>query len=138
MKQADLKHRDSIVLSVNNLEHSLHFYISSFGCCVKSLTRDSSMVCLTLGAQSILLIDIHGALGRRMGPTTKEQSCNIRRFLLNVKPSEMPGLITRLSSLWSPADNLALRYATDTGGWSIYCFDPDGNQIDLIGNNKQI
>lgn len=73
-----------------------------------------------------------------MGPTTKEQSCNIRGFSLNVKPSDMPGLITRLSSLWSPADNPTLRYASETGGWSVCCFDPDENQIDLVGNNDQI
>lgn len=87
MKQADLKQIGLIILHVNNLEHSLQFYTSSFGCYEKGLNIDSHMVCLTLGAQSILLIDIHGALGRRMGPTTKEQSCNIRSFSLNVKPS---------------------------------------------------
>jgi hypothetical protein len=138
MKHADLKHRDSIILRVNNLEHSLHFYTSSFGCSIASLARDSRMVRLELGVQSIVLIDIHSALGRRVGPTTKEHTSNVSRFSLDVDPSEMPRLITRLSSLWSPSENPAMKYPNDDGGWAICCFDPDGNQIDLFGKNRWI
>jgi hypothetical protein len=96
------------------------------------------MIYLKFGAQSIILIDIHGALGRRVWPMTGEQSCNLNRFSLKVEPSEISRLIARLSSQWSPANDPSMRYADEVGGWSIYCFDPDGNQIDLVGNKGHV
>lgn len=133
MRMFTVKHIDHIVLRVQDLERSIHFYGDVLGCEVDRRRNDLGMVHLRAGASMIDLVDIAGPIGRQGGPAAGNARRNVDHFCLRVDPFDEAALIAHLEKFDLAPEKAVTRYGAEGDGWSLYCFDPDGNQVELKG-----
>jgi len=133
MRNFTIQHIDHIVLRVKDLERSLAFYTSVLGCELKKRRDDLGMLHLGTGASMIDLVAVEGPLGRQGGAAAGGQGRNVDHFCLRVEPFDERALLAHLAAHGLSAEKAQMRYGAQGNGWSIYCFDPDGNQIELKG-----
>ncbi len=79
------------------------------------------------------LIDVQGPLGAAGGAAPEKERRNVDHFCLRVDPFDEAAIVQHLQAFGIAADKAVLRYGAEGEGLSIYCFDPDGNQIELKG-----
>ena len=128
-----VQHIDHVVLRVQDMERSLEFYIEVLGCSIKKRNEEYEMIHLAAGTSMIDLVDIHGPLGAMGGGAPGKERRNVDHFCLRVEPFDEVAILTHLQRHGIAADNSVTRYGAQGVGPSIYCFDPDGNQIELKG-----
>lgn len=128
-----LERIDHVVLRVSDLARSLAFYQSVLGCELKKRRDDLGLLHLSAGASMIDLVDVAGPLGREGGAAAGAQRRNVDHFCLRVEPFDEQALLAHLSAAGQQVQAAELRYGAEGKGLSIYCFDPDGNQIELKG-----
>ncbi|SEP05866.1 VOC family protein [Pseudomonas sp. NFACC39-1] len=133
MRNFTIQHIDHIVLRVKDLERSLAFYTSVLGCELKKRRDDLGMLHLSTGVSMIDLVAVDGPLGRQGGPAAGKQGHNVDHLCLRIEPFDEPALLAHLASAGLTVEKAQMRYGAQGKGWSIYCFDPDGNQIELKG-----
>lgn len=131
-----VQHIDHVVLRVEDMERSLEFYIEVLGCTIKKRNEQYEMIHLAAGSSMIDLVDIHGPLGAMGGGAPGKERRNVDHFCLRVEPFDEKAILTHLRGHGVAADNAVTRYGAQGVGPSIYCFDPDGNQIELKGPAK--
>ncbi|MDH1303794.1 VOC family protein [Achromobacter sp. GD03932] len=133
MPAFQIKHLDHVVLRVQDLARSVDFYTKVLGCSVKKKNDKLAMIHLSAGGSMIDLIDVQGALGAAGGAAPEKERRNVDHFCLRVDPFDEAAIVQHLQAFGIAADKAVLRYGAEGEGLSIYCFDPDGNQIELKG-----
>ncbi len=128
-----VQHIDHVVLRVKDMERSLEFYIEVLGCLVKKRNDQYAMIHLAAGSSMIDLVDIDGPLGAMGGGAPGKERRNVDHFCLRVEPFDETAIHAHLQSHGIAADKAVTRYGAEGVGPSIYCFDPDGNQVELKG-----
>ncbi|NMK44799.1 VOC family protein [Achromobacter sp. Bel] len=128
-----IKHLDHVVLRVQDLARSVDFYTKVLGCSVKKRNDKLAMIHLSAGASMIDLVDVQGPLGAAGGAAPGKDRHNLDHFCLRVYPFDETAIIEHLQAFGVAADKAVMRYGAEGEGLSIYCFDPDGNQIELKG-----
>lgn len=124
---------DHIVLRVSDMERSIRFYQQVLGCEITKRRDDLGMVHLRAGASMIDLVDVQGPLGRPGGAAAESERRNVDHFCLRIDPFNEPELLAHLARHGVFAENAVQRFGAEGTGPSIYCNDPDGNQVELKG-----
>jgi catechol 2,3-dioxygenase-like lactoylglutathione lyase family enzyme len=133
MKDFTIERIDHIVLRVTDIERSLAFYTSVFGCELRKRRDDLGLIHLGAGASMIDLVAVDGPLGRQGGAAAGKQGHNVDHFCLRIEPFDEQALLAHLRKAGLTVEKAQMRYGAEGKGWSVYCFDPDGNQIELKG-----
>lgn len=136
MQPFTIKHIDHIVLRVKDLERSITFYGEVFGAELVKRRDDLGLVHLRAGTSMIDLVDIQGELGRKGGAAAGQERRNVDHFCLRIEPFDEDALVSHLQSFGLTAEKAAVRFGAEGHGLSIYCFDPDGNQVELKGPSQ--
>ena len=129
----EIKQLDHVVLRDQNMQRSLDFYTHTLGCEVVKRRDDLGMIHLRAGASMIDLVDVEGPLGLQAGGPADPQHRNVDHFCLRITPFKEAEILSFLSLSGIQAEKAMIRYGAEGEGPSIYCFDPDGNQVELKG-----
>lgn len=128
-----VQHIDHVVLRVEDMERSVDFYTQVLGCSIKKRNDQYAMIHLTAGGSMIDLVDVNGPLGAMGGGAPGKERRNVDHFCLRVEPFDEQAILAHLQAFDIVADKAVTRYGAEGVGLSIYCFDPDGNQVELKG-----
>lgn len=128
-----VKQLDHVVLRVQDIQRSLAFYSETLGCDVAKRRDDLGMIHLRAGTSMIDLVDVAGTLGQQAGGAADPEHRNLDHFCLRITPFIEADILTHLRNHGVRADKAAKRYGAEGEGPSLYCFDPDGNQVELKG-----
>ncbi|WP_339433219.1 MULTISPECIES: VOC family protein [unclassified Pseudomonas] len=128
-----IQHIDHIVLRVANLQRSIEFYGQVFGAEVVKRNEPLGLVHLRAGTSMIDLVDLQGELGRKGGGAAGAERRNVDHFCLRIEPFNEDALTAHLQSFGLTVGKAANRFGAEGYGLSLYCFDPDGNQVELKG-----
>jgi glyoxylase I family protein len=127
---------DHIVLRVADLQRSIDFYGKVFGAEVVRHNQPLGLVHLRAGTSMIDLVDLAGELGRKGGGAAGADKRNVDHFCLRIEPFDEAALIAHLQSFGLSVERAARRFGAEGYGLSLYCFDPDGNQVELKGPSE--
>lgn len=133
MPAFQIKHLDHVVLRVRDLARSVDFYTKVLGCSVKKKNDKLALIHLGAGRSMIDLVDVQGPLGSAGGEAPEKERRNLDHFCLRVDPFDETAILEHLRAFGITPERAATRYGAEGDGLSIYCFDPDGNQIELKG-----
>ncbi|WP_079228488.1 VOC family protein [Pseudomonas putida] len=133
MRPFIIKHIDHLVLRVSDLPRSVAFYRDLLGCTVSREREDLGMVHLATGTTMIDLVTLDGPLGRPGGAAPGPEGRNLHHFCLRIDPFDEPALTAYLQAAGVTVEPAEQRYGAEGEGPSMYCFDPDGNQVELKG-----
>ncbi|WP_339447121.1 VOC family protein [Pseudomonas sp. EA_5y_Pfl2_R50] len=136
MQPFSIQQIDHIVLRVENLQRSIDFYARVFGAEVVKHNEPLGLVHLRAGTSMIDLVDLAGELGRKGGGAAQIERRNVDHFCLRIEPFDEPALTAHLQSCGLHVDKAARRFGAEGYGLSLYCFDPDGNQVELKGPSE--
>lgn len=129
---------DHIVLRVADLQRSIDFYGKVFGAEVVRHNQPLGLVHLRAGTSMIDLVDLAGELGRKGGGAAQAQKRNVDHFCLRIEPFDEAALVAHLESFGLMVEQAARRFGAEGYGVSLYCFDPDGNQVELKGPSEGV
>ena len=124
---------DHIVLRVQDMQRSVDFYTQVLGCSISKHNEELAMIHLAAGGSMIDLVDIEGPLGTKGGGAPGKERRNVDHFCLRVEPFDEQAIIAHLQGHGIAVEKAASRYGAEGVGLSLYCFDPDGNQVELKG-----
>ncbi|POA46071.1 VOC family virulence protein [Pseudomonas sp. MPR-ANC1] len=133
MHPFSIQHIDHIVLRVADLQRSIDFYAKVFGAEVVKHNEPLGLVHLRAGTSMIDLVDLAGELGRKGGGAAGVERRNVDHFCLRIAPFDEGALTAHLQSHGLNVEKAATRFGAEGYGLSLYCFDPDGNQVELKG-----
>jgi glyoxylase I family protein len=128
-----VQHIDHVVLRVADMERSVDFYTQVLGGAIKKRNEQYGMIHLGAGSSMIDLVDVNGPLGAMGGGAPGKERRNVDHFCLRVEPFDEQEILAHLQAFGIVADKAVTRYGAEGVGLSIYCFDPDGNQVELKG-----
>ncbi|MNP41105.1 Virulence protein [compost metagenome] len=128
-----IQHIDHIVLRVEDLQRSIDFYARVFGAELVKRQDQLGLVHLRAGTSMIDLVDIQGEIGRQGGAAPGRERRNVDHFCLRIEPFDEAALVSHLQSFGMDIEKAASRFGAEGSGLSIYCFDPDGNRVELKG-----
>lgn len=124
---------DHVVLRVTNMDAMLHFYCEVLGCRVERRQDDIGLVQLRAGASLIDLVGVDGKIGRLGGAGPGAEGRNMDHFCLRVEDYDEAAILALLRAHGVRIGDLGMRYGARGEGPSIYCFDPEGNMVELKG-----
>ncbi|WP_063913716.1 VOC family protein [Pseudomonas sp. p21] len=133
MRPFAIKHIDHLVLRVSDLPRSIAFYTELLGCTVSRVREDLGMVHLATGTAMIDLVTLDGPLGQPGGAAPRAEGRNLHHFCLRIEPFDEPALTAYLQTAGVKVEPAEKRYGAEGEGLSLYCYDPDGNQVELKG-----
>ncbi|BAW22736.1 MULTISPECIES: VOC family protein [Pseudomonas] len=133
MRPFTIKHIDHLVLRVSDLPRSVAFYTGLLGCHVSRVREDLGMVHLGTGTAMIDLVTLDGPLGRPGGAAPGVEGRNLHHFCLRIEPFDEAALTAYLEAAGVKVEPAEKRYGAEGEGPSLYCYDPDGNQVELKG-----
>ena len=136
MQPFTIQHIDHIVLRVKDLERSITFYAQVFGADLVKRQDNLGLVHLRAGTSMIDLVSLDGELGRKGGAAAGQEGRNLDHVCLRIEPFDEAALISHLQSFGLAAEKAARRFGAEGYGLSLYCFDPDGNQVELKGPSR--
>ncbi|MFJ2285655.1 VOC family protein [Pseudomonas iridis] len=131
-----IQHIDHIVLRVADLQRSIDFYGQVFGAEVVKFNEPLGLVHLRAGTSMIDLVDLAGDIGRQGGGAAGTERRNVDHFCLRIEPFDEAALIEHLRAHGLSVEKAATRFGAEGNGLSLYCFDPDGNQVELKGPSQ--
>ncbi|BDM22554.1 MULTISPECIES: VOC family protein [Pseudomonas] len=133
MRPFAIKHIDHLVLRVTDLQRSVAFYRDLLGCTVSRERPDLGMVHLATGSAMIDLVTLDGPLGLPGGAAPGAEGRNLHHFCLRIDRFDEQALTAYLHAAGVAVEPAEKRYGAEGEGLSLYCFDPDGNQVELKG-----
>jgi hypothetical protein len=79
------------------------------------------------------LVDLQGELGRKGGGAAGAERRNVDHFCLRIEPFDEALLSAHLQSFGLSVAKAESRFGAEGKGLSLYCLDPDGNEVELKG-----
>jgi glyoxylase I family protein len=124
---------DHLVIRCVDLEAMRQFYCDVLGCTVDRHNEEFGLFQVRAGAHLIDLIPVDGLLGRKGGPTPRDDGLNLDHFAIRVEPFEEATLRAYLADHDIEIVEAGPRYGAEGTGPSIYILDPEGNTVELKG-----
>jgi glyoxylase I family protein len=123
---------DHVVLRCANLDEMVRFYQNALGCPVEKEQRELGLIQMRAGRSLIDLLAV-GAKIDRADSGTPGQGRNMDHLCVRVEPFDAEALRAHLVAHGATIGEEARRYGAQGYGPSLYCFDPEGNMIELKG-----
>lgn len=124
---------DHVVLRVNNLAKMVDFYCDVLGFRLERGPGDSGLAQLRAGASLLDLVDVNSPLGREGGRAPDHDASNVDHICFLVMPWDAEAVLAQLQKHGVKHGEIASRYGATGQGPSVYCTDPEGNNIELKG-----
>jgi glyoxylase I family protein len=124
---------DHVVLRVHDLASMLAFYCGVLGCTEERRQDAIGLVQLRAGASLIDLVPVDGKLGRQGGAGPGREGHNMDHLCLSVADYDEAAIVAHLKAHGVRVGEIGSRYGAQGEGPSIYCYDPQGNMVELKG-----
>jgi glyoxylase I family protein len=124
---------DHVVLRVLDLEPMLAFYRDVLGCTEERRQEAIGLYQLRAGSSLIDLVPVDGKLGRLGGPGPGSEGHNMDHLCLSVEDYDEEAIVAHLKAHGVRVGEIGSRYGAQGEGPSIYCYDPQGNMVELKG-----
>jgi glyoxylase I family protein len=124
---------DHVVLRVHDLASMLAFYGGVLGCTEERRQDAIGLVQLRAGASLIDLVPVDGKLGRQGGAGPGREGHNMDHLCLSVTDYDEAAIVAHLKAHGVRVGEIGSRYGAQGEGPSIYCYDPQGNMVELKG-----
>ncbi len=124
---------DHVVLRVADMATMQRFYCEVLGCREERRQDAIGLVQLRAGASLIDLVSVDGQIGRHGGAAPGAQGHNMDHFCLRVEDYDEAAILAHLRAHNVRLGSIGSRYGARGEGPSIYCFDPEGNMVELKG-----
>lgn len=128
-----LEQLDHVVLRVVDMQAMQRFYCDVLGCVEERRQDEIGLVQLRAGGSLIDLVSVQGPLGQNGGPAPGAQGHNMDHLCLSVRGYDEAAIVAHLRSHGVRVGDIGSRYGAEGEGPSIYCFDPQGNMVELKG-----
>jgi glyoxylase I family protein len=124
---------DHVVLRVHDLAAMQAFYCDVLGCREERRQDAIGLVQLRAGASLIDLVSLDGKLGRLGGAGPGSEGHNMDHLCLSVDDYDEAAIVAYLQAHGVRVGEIGSRYGAQGEGPSIYCYDPQGNMVELKG-----
>jgi glyoxylase I family protein len=124
---------DHVVLRAIDPEAMRRFYCEVLGCREERRQDEIGLVQLRAGASLIDLVGMDGKLGRLGGAAPGREGHNMDHLCLRVEDYDEAAILAHLEAHGVRIGELGSRYGARGEGPSIYCYDPQGNLVELKG-----
>ena len=128
---------DHIVLRTSNAESLLRFYVDVLGCPIERDRRDIGLIQLRAGRALIDIVPVDSELGKMGGRAPGHEGKNLDHFCLTVEPFEADAVVGYLNQHGIDCGAPSRRYGARGFGPSVYIQDPDGNTVELKGQDGE-
>ena len=128
-----LQQIDHLVLRVYDLAAMQAFYCGVLGCTEERRQDAIGLVQLRAGDSLIDLVPVDGKLGRLGGAGPGAQGHNMDHLCLSVEGYDEAAIVAHLKAHGVRVGDIGSRYGAQGEGPSIYCYDPQGNMVELKG-----
>lgn len=127
-----IKGIDHIVLITSDVKAMVHFYCDILGCSIERVQEEIQLTQLRAG-QSI--IDI---VYKNSHPTNKtEITLNMEHFCLRIEPFHYEELKKYFKKHGVDLKRYGDRFGAEGYGPSFYLNDPEGNEVELSGDDEK-
>lgn len=124
---------DHVVLRCARLDATLAFYVEVLGCNLERELPEIGLHQLRAGRALIDLVPVGSKLGGTRPPDSERG--NMAHFCLRIDGSDWDALGAHLQAHGIPFQPPETRYGADGYGPSIYIADPEGNIVELKGDD---
>lgn len=124
---------DHVVLRVHDLDAMLAFYRDVLGCTEERRQEAIGLYQLRAGSALIDLVPVDGRLGRLGGAGPGREGHNMDHLCLGVADYDEAAIVAHLKAHGVRVGEIGSRYGAQGEGPSIYCYDPQGNMVELKG-----
>jgi len=128
-----LQRIDHLVLRVYDLAAMQAFYCGVLGCTEERRQDAIGLVQLRAGDSLIDLVPVDGKLGRLGGAGPGREGHNMDHLCLSVAGYDEAAIVAHLKAHGVRVGDIGSRYGAQGEGPSIYCYDPQGNMVELKG-----
>ena len=128
-----LQQIDHVVLRVYDLAAMQAFYCDVLGCTEERRQDAIGLVQLRAGDSLIDLVPLDGKLGRLGGAGPGSEGHNMDHLCLSVEGYDEAAIVAHLKAHGVRVGDIGSRYGAQGEGPSIYCYDPQGNMVELKG-----
>jgi glyoxylase I family protein len=128
-----LQQIDHVVLRVHDLAAMQAFYCDVLGCTEERRQDAIGLIQLRAGASLIDLVPLDGKLGRLGGAGPGHEGHNMDHLCLSVEGYDEAAIVAYLQAHGVRVGEIGSRYGAQGEGPSIYCYDPQGNMVELKG-----
>lgn len=128
-----LQQIDHLVLRVYDLAAMQAFYCGVLGCTEERRQDAIGLVQLRAGDSLIDLVPVDGKLGRLGGAGPGSEGHNMDHLCLSVADYDEAAIVAHLKAHGVRVGDIGSRYGAQGEGPSIYCYDPQGNMVELKG-----
>lgn len=128
-----LQRIDHVVLRVYDLAAMQAFYCAVLGCTQERRQDAIGLVQLRAGDSLIDLVPVEGKLGRQGGAGPGREGHNMDHLCLSVADYDEAAIVAHLNAHGVRVGEIGSRYGAQGEGPSIYCYDPQGNMVELKG-----
>ncbi|MGN6229522.1 MAG: VOC family protein [Dyella sp.] len=128
-----LEQIDHVVLRARDPAALQRFYCDVLGCREERRQDEIGLVQLRAGASLIDLVSVDGKLGRLGGRAPDDEGRNMDHLCLSVAGYDEAAIVAHLQAHNVRLGSIGSRYGARGEGPSIYCFDPEGNMVELKG-----
>ena len=128
-----LQQIDHVVLRVHDLAAMQAFYCDVLGCTQERRQEAIGLVQLRAGQSLIDLVPVDGKLGRLGGAGPGDEGHNMDHLCLSVEGYDETAIVAHLKAHGVRVGEIGSRYGAQGEGPSIYCYDPQGNLVELKG-----
>ncbi|MGN6738574.1 VOC family protein [Dyella sp.] len=128
-----LEQIDHVVLRARDPAALQRFYCDVLGCREERRQDEIGLVQLRAGSSLIDLVSVDGKLGRLGGRAPDEEGRNMDHLCLSVIGYAEAAILAHLQAHNVRLGSIGSRYGARGEGPSIYCFDPEGNMVELKG-----
>jgi glyoxylase I family protein len=133
MAPFQLQRIDHVVLRVYDLAAMQAFYCDVLGCTQERRQDAIGLVQLRAGDSLIDLVPLDGKLGRLGGAGPGTEGHNMDHLCLSVADYDEAAIVGYLKAHGVRVGDIGSRYGAQGEGPSIYCYDPQGNMVELKG-----
>jgi glyoxylase I family protein len=133
MPPFQLQQIDHVVLRVRDLAAMQAFYCDVLGCREERRQDAIGLVQLRAGQSLIDLVTLDGKLGRLGGAAPGPDGHNMDHLCLSVDGYDEAAIVAHLQAHGVRVGEIGTRYGAQGEGPSIYCYDPQGNMVELKG-----
>lgn len=123
---------DHVVIRAANAAALMRFYCDVIGCTPEREQRDIGLVQLRAGRSLIDIVAAGGKLDRDAG-SKPGAGRNMDHLCLRVEPFDAEALMAHLERHGAQPGEVVERYGAQGLGPSLYCYDPEGNMVELKG-----